>query len=206
MSKLKRAFTIIMCALLTIPTCLVSKPNNVYAAIKDVPDDNILLAEQTANACNLYGATASNNKTTDIYNLNDYMLVQFHIYLKAHHSDLDTTTLSVKMYSVDKGESSPLFSIYKATSSSTYHIEDDIIWNLKSLREQGEDLSQVYFKIALYANCYDLHDWGGITWSQAQATVGAIEVIPNPTPTFKTNSYVQSNGNLTRPCAYIVFV
>ena len=32
MSKLKRVFTIIMCVLLTMPTCLVSKPNNVYAA------------------------------------------------------------------------------------------------------------------------------------------------------------------------------
>ena len=31
MSKLKRAFTILMCILLTMPTCLVSKPNNVYA-------------------------------------------------------------------------------------------------------------------------------------------------------------------------------
>ena len=28
----------------------------------------------------------------------------------------------------------------------------------------------------------------------------------NPTPRFQPNSYVQSNGNLTRPCAYIVFV
>ena len=32
MSKLKRAFTILMCILLTLPACLVSKPNNVYAA------------------------------------------------------------------------------------------------------------------------------------------------------------------------------
>ena len=31
MSKLKRVFTIIMCILLTLPMCLVSKPNNVYA-------------------------------------------------------------------------------------------------------------------------------------------------------------------------------
>ena len=32
MSKFKRVFTLIMCVLLTLPTCLVSKPNNVYAA------------------------------------------------------------------------------------------------------------------------------------------------------------------------------
>ena len=41
---------------------------------------------------------------------------------------------------------------------------------------------------------------------ESSYTKFSMKATINKSPKFITNSYVQSNGNLTRPCAYIVFV
>ena len=49
---------------------------------------------------------------------------------------------------------------------------------------------------------------GVVTATRITPTPSYIKITGygNGSPKFNTNSYVQSNGNLTRPCAYIVFV
>ena len=63
MSKLKRAFTIIMCILLTLPMCLVSKPNNVHASNETVLTQNVQYLISDYEYISMY-ARATNTGTT----------------------------------------------------------------------------------------------------------------------------------------------
>ena len=66
MSKLKRAFTIIMCILLTLPMCLVSKPNNVYA---DSTTQKTLSDLEVDTGYAIYGSQITATRTSDTISL-----------------------------------------------------------------------------------------------------------------------------------------
>ena len=205
MSKLKRAFTILLCILLTLPMCLVSKPNNVYAAVGGTITNNQIdnvCAQVFPNIGNSW-TEASDSAESSNYNLNSYSKVSFNVViaLKKINTDMSRgrASYTCKMIDVNSGTV-----LQTATKTIQYpnciRVEDAIEWDIAALRQSGYDTSNVKFTFYCSAGA-NLENYA---WACVPNT--AMTFTTNPTPVFNTNSYVQSNGNLTRPCAYIVFL
>ena len=188
MSKLKRAFTIIMCVLLTIPTCLVSKPNNVYAAVGGRPINNTI-----PTACSVRyevgrdSAPIGDSENTVSYDLRNYDQASFTWTCQIYGYGWTKSQVSLTMKDNNNNKNLLSFSkIYEDPNTGSW--SKTVVWDLQSLRNNGEDLSNVSFQASVLA--------GNSDGNFSTASITDISLI-SYTPSFQTNSYVQSNGNLT---------
>lgn len=192
MSKLKRVFTIIMCISLTLPMCLVSEPNNVYAAVGGKPTNNTI-----PTACSVYynaghdsGRTGDSENTVS-YDLRNYDQASFTwtcgLYDNRGNYDVASSVVSLTMK--DNNNNKVLLSFSKAYyNPNRGSWSKTVDWDLQSLRNNGEDLSNVSFQASVSA--------GTTYYNSATASITNVSLV-SYTPSFQPNSYVQSNGNLT---------
>ena len=187
MSKLKRAFTILMCILLTLPMCLVSKPNNVYAQTISIED---CLVEKTYNGfsnksigTHPYASTtvscSTSGRSDNFYVGRDTQWVQF---------------------SVGYGGSSGGWGVYKQDGTLVYNGAA----GSRTLDVSGWDKD--YYYVSAWASgtatyYVEYYFDNGIPYYAASGGVSVscstITTYKADKPKFNANSYVQSNGNLT---------
>lgn len=199
MSKLKRAFTIIMCVLLTLPMCLVSKPNNVYAAVGASPTNNTIstYTQVYFKAGHDY-STQNDSTTTPAYDLRRYDQASFswEISIAKPNGNASQRNATVSLAMTDKNNNKQLASFSKYLVGPSNGGSGNYTFELEGLRNSGEDLSNVVFTASVSATTsYS---------NSASATISDISLI-SYTPSFQPNSYVQSNGNLT-PVKYDLFI
>ena len=196
MSKLKRVFTIIMCILLTLPMCLVSKPNNVYAEssntlnTKDYENVELLRKASSGNIVSDYVDVSNCDyviltlvaSTTSIYNvsmrytsinggLQDIMGMTIPYFIKNGADATGTNIATVN-------------NVTNSTVTATYDVR-----NISKVRFYGSGKSTTGSNSA------------GTTW-----TTEPSYIITGLVPKKPVFSGDLASGNLTRPCAYIVFV
>ena len=190
-----------MCILLTLPMCLVSKPNNVYAAVGGKPTNNTIPTACSVNyRAEHDGNSTSDSENTVSYDLRNYDQASFTwtCGLYDDRGNYDWAKSEVQLIMKDNNNNKNLLSFSKTyTNPSRGSWSKTVDWDLQSLRNNGEDLSNVSFQAYVLA--------GTTYYNRATASITDVSLI-SFTPSFQSNSYVQSNGNLTRPCAYIVFV
>ena len=178
MSKLKRAFTILMCILLITPVCIISNTTNVYAV------------------SGVWDHSQNNN-----WHIPEWF------YYTGSVETIDFSLYSTRTYSFSWSA--------KISSEVGSGIGNYGNWSISVTDENGNTASASAVNGAA-ATLYCREITGpctvNITCSLQGERIypgvvsGGCSSYTLATPTFESNSYVQSNGNLTRPCAYIVFV
>ena len=195
MSKLKRVFTIIMCILLTIPTCLVSEPNNVYAETA-MPNSNDY---DTKSLKSGHGSGTLDSGYVDVSDC-DYVILTLNapttsvhnvsmVYTSTKGTLQDTLGVNLS-YFVKNGSlatGTNLATVDGAVNSSVNATYD--VRNISKVRFYGSGTSGV-----------------GVNAQGASWTVESNYSITGLVPKKPVFSGDLASGNLTRPCAYIVFL
>ena len=183
MKRIKKILIGIFFSLLLIPRFT----NNVYAETI-----NIALSGHTSVQ------TVNNYSGNSTYCYSDFIDV----------TGFDSVTLSGTISSDEQyGTTSVTLSIISASGQSTSL--GGIKYTNANFEASGGPYAytrQHTADISAYKGLYkfqvECHADGGGTKNARVNSLSALSIKPS----FQPNSYVQSNGNLTRPCAYIVFV
>ena len=187
MKRIKNFISILLIVAMIMPFLVTALPSNVYA---DSTTQETLssLAVDTGYAS--HNSTITVTRTSDIINLTKALRLKVS---SSHYVD------NIKSYA----SASSWVTIQIFNTAGTQLTSKTLSGSNGTTKSEYMDLSNVsgegYIKITATApNCDS--DNG------TRVVFGAPVLYLSANPEFNTNSYVQSNGNLTRPCAYIVFV
>ena len=185
MSKLKRAFTILMCILLTLPMCLVSKPNNVYAKSPAPPKESTQFISDTCTLSHQY--PVPNSVTYDLSGTSK-------LYISCSYNTGGCAIDEYNKFNVRFSNSSNS-NLWNKNFTKNTTAEIDVESALSFVADEAK--KDIRISISPIYGCVPINDGSDGCYYDYAFYISASIRGELSKPKFKTNSYVQSNGNLT---------